>query len=294
MIASGIAGVNANPNASGNASGNAGVAAPAVTVTIDVEDYDREQNLPHFERAMDALLGLLDERSVKATAFIVGTLATFRPSLVERIAGLGHEIGVHGHAHQTLDSFDPQTFGALSADVRRRLEDLAGAPVVGYRAPHFSLTPSTSWAPAALLEAGYQYSSSVLPTRGHHRHVGYSKAPRGPFRWGCGLLELPCGLFAGIPVGGAYLRIAPAALSRLMVRRAARRTPWVYVHPHDFATDEPFAVMPEHSWFESRVLFARRKVMLDRLTAAFGANAAPPLKDRLDEIGRRELPVLPG
>ena len=275
-----------------NESADGEPATSGVTVTIDVEDYDREKNLPHFERAMDALLGLLDERGVRATAFIVGTLATFRPGLVQQIAALGHEIGVHGHEHRTLDSFDPHTFGALSADVRRRLEDLTGAPVVGYRAPHFSLTPSTSWAPPALLEAGYQYSSSVLPTRGHHRHVGYSKAPRGPFRWDCGLLELPCGLFAGIPVGGAYLRIAPAPLSRLMVRRASRRTPWVYVHPHDFAVDEPFAVMPDHSWFESRVLFARRKVMLDRLVAALGANAAPPLKDRVDEIGRRDLPVL--
>jgi len=53
-------------------------------------------------------------------------------------------------------------------------------------------------------------------------------------------------------------------------------------------------VMPEHSWLESRVLFARRTVMLDRLAAAFGDNAGPPLKDRLDDIGRRALPVLAG
>src|SRR5690554_7127094 len=38
-------------------------------------------------------------------------------------------------------------------------------PVLGYRAPTFSLVPATVWATEVLVEEGFAYSSSVLPAK---------------------------------------------------------------------------------------------------------------------------------
>jgi polysaccharide deacetylase family protein (PEP-CTERM system associated) len=276
------------PSTARTSSGRSGI-----TVTIDVEEFEHDESRAHTEDALDRVLDFLDERDVRATAFVVGTFAARRPELVRRIARGGHEIGLHGHRHQMLDSFDPTVFEAETRDARLHLADVAGAEVDGYRAPSFSLTPSTLWAPRALLDAGFRYSSSVVPTRHPRAHVGFPGAPRGPFVWSCGLVELPCPLFAGIPVGGAYLRLAPARLCSRMVRSSARRTPWIYVHPRDFDVDEPFAKMPDHSRLESYVLFARRGVMFSRLDRALRLGSAPPLRERLDELLAERLPVVP-
>ena len=56
------------------------------------------------------------------------------------------------------------------------LEDLAGQPVIGYRAPSFSITPRSRWAVDVLLEEGYRYDSSVFPIR--RGRYGDPTAPR--------------------------------------------------------------------------------------------------------------------
>src|SRR5260370_18734884 len=67
-------------------------------------------------------------------------------------------------------------------DIRRakqRLEDLVGAPVIGYRAPNFSIGPRQSWAYSILMEEGFQYDSSTDPIL--HDRYGRPNAPRFPY-----------------------------------------------------------------------------------------------------------------
>ncbi|MGW4135197.1 polysaccharide deacetylase family protein [Streptomyces mirabilis] len=45
---------------------------------------------------------LLDERGVRATFFLLGSVARRSPGVVSRIAAAGHEIGVHGRQHRQL------------------------------------------------------------------------------------------------------------------------------------------------------------------------------------------------
>ena len=45
------------------------------------------------------------------------------------------------------------------------LEDSPGTPVLGYRAPSFSITARSLWALDVLLDAGYRYDSSVFPVK---------------------------------------------------------------------------------------------------------------------------------
>lgn len=49
-----------------------------------------------------AILDVLDERSAKATFFVIGKKADAHPDLVKEIVRRGHDVGVHGYDHDRL------------------------------------------------------------------------------------------------------------------------------------------------------------------------------------------------
>ena len=57
---------------------------------------------------------------------------------------------------------------------RRRSRD---APVLGYRAPSYSITPRSLWALDILIEEGYRYDSSIFPIRHDRYGIPLSPAP---------------------------------------------------------------------------------------------------------------------
>ncbi len=218
-------------------------------LTVDVEDWPQSTLNPHLPisgRALSNTRRLLDvfqEFGVKATFFVQSRVAEKFPQLVKRIADEGHEIGTHGHNHIPLFSQKPEEF---AEDLRLSLEILgamAVKPVVGYRAPDFSLRRDTLWALEILREQGIRYSSSIFPFGG--RRYGM---PGGLF--GChstpeGITEVPLSVvpFAGRawPVaGGGYLRLYPYRLTRWAMRRiqSEGRPVVVYVHPYELDPEE--------------------------------------------------------
>jgi polysaccharide deacetylase family protein (PEP-CTERM system associated) len=221
----------------------------------------------------------------------VGEIAEAEPDLVREIAAAGHELALHGWRHVVLTE---QTPAELADDVRRGkalLEDLAQHEVVGFRAPTFSLVATTVWATDVLLDAGYRYSSSVLP--GPSPLYGFPGAPRDPFRWPNGLVELPVptagpGRLQVPYLGGTYLRVLPEPLIALVHRRGDRALPWTYVHPYDVDTEEPYWVVPDAGWMSPALWIGRAGLVakLDRLGAALGT-FGPPLRDRLDHLADR-------
>ena len=62
---------------------------------------------------------------------------------MKEIAAGGHEIGLHSYRHTPLTEADPDTFRREVGDARAFMQDLAGQPVLGFRAPTFSLVEST-------------------------------------------------------------------------------------------------------------------------------------------------------
>ena len=62
------------------------------------------------------------------------------------------------------------------ARARSLLEDATGTPILGYRAPSFSISRANPWAFDCIAQAGHRYSSSVYPVR--HDHYGMPDAPR--------------------------------------------------------------------------------------------------------------------
>jgi hypothetical protein len=255
-----------------------------VTVTFDLEDSrGSSAQEERFVAMSHRFLEFIEERGITATVFIVGEIARSHPGLVRRVAEGGHEIGLHGLRHVTL--------GAVGA---ARLPAELKEP--GFRAPIFSLTPATEWAVEQIAEASFSYSSSVLPAA-NPLH-GWPGAPRGPCRWGNGLIELPCPVWGAgrlsIPVlGGIYLRYVPLAMKRrLLAGLGEQAIPWSYSHPYDIDPDEPFFVMPHANRITSLILHTRRGVTLRRLEAliAAGGGAGAPLVDRVRELSGRELP----
>ena len=123
-------------------------------LTIDVEDYFHvsafEEISPpaswssrelRVDRNTDRVLSLLAEAEVKSTFFVLGWVAERCPDLIRRIGREGHEIASHGYGHQRVST---QGRTAFREDIRRSkrlLEDLTGLPVIGYRAPSYSISP---------------------------------------------------------------------------------------------------------------------------------------------------------
>ena len=258
--------------------------SPLITFTADVEDYAPPGEALRAPEVTDQLLEFLAARSIRGTFFIVGELAAPMSDAVRAIAAGGHEIGLHGWEHRPLAEVEPAT---LRADLRRgrdTLEQLAQQPVVGFRAPMFSLVPDAHAALDGLVEAGFTYSSSVLPARS--MLWGDPSAPRHPFRWPNGLHELPCPIatFAGLAnpyLGGAYLRVLPHAFVRYgLARSQPDEILWLYCHPYDLDAGEPFRPRPELGRY-SRLMWLGRGRMLAKIDKVLAGRAAPPLCERV-------------
>ncbi len=227
-------------------------------LSIDVEDYfqvsamapyiAREQwdSIPcRVERNLDVILGLLAESGNKATFFTLGWIAERHPAIVRRIADEGHELASHGYGHLRATDQSPASFLEDIRSAKHILEDLCGRPVVGYRAPSFSVGKTNPWAFDCILEAGYLYSSSVYPVK--HDHYGMPDAPRFPYESRPGLTEIPVTTSrvfnSNLPAGGGgYFRLLPYAMSRWLisrVNRVDRRPAIFYFHPWEVDPDQP-------------------------------------------------------
>ena len=251
----------------------------SLTFTLDLEDHRPDETAElRFPVITERLLDDLDEWGATGTVFAVGEVVRDHPDLVKRIAARGHEIGLHGARHTPLPEVGPDRFAAETAEATDRLAQLIGCPVRGFRAPIFSLVPASKWAPAVLTDLGYSYSSSVLPAA--NPLFGWPGAPTRPFRWPCGLVELPAPVHGvgsvRLPLfGGTYLRLTPAVVARLLAQRAPKHA-WLYAHPYDFDVDEERWVVPEVGALGSRTLWGGRSGMRNKV-ASLVSGADRPL-----------------
>lgn len=224
--------------------------------TVDVEDWfdgipiasgAKASAERRLELGMDALLGHLDDRGVRATFFFLGPTALQYPELVRRLAREGHELGCHGWSHDLLYAMGRETFRRETSDAKRAIEDVSGEPVTVYRAAYFSVTEESLWALEILAELGFRCDSSVFPVRNWRYGIpGFDLTP-GPVSTPAGeMFEFPLSVidYPGrrLPAsGGAYFRIYPYALTRAHLRRLEReeRPAVFYLHPWELDPDHP-------------------------------------------------------
>ena len=205
-------------------------------MTVDVEDYFQVSAFePHVDKAQwqtlpcrvesntQRILELFAEHQVRATFFTLGWVAQRYPELVRDIVAGGHELASHGWEHIRVSTQTPQDFRQDIERTRKLLQDISGEPVRGYRAASYSIGSSEAWAWDQLAEAGYSYSSSIVPIR--HDLYGIPDAPRFAFDAAGGrILEIP---ITTVPIegrnincgGGGWFRLFPYAFSRWAMNR---------------------------------------------------------------------------
>jgi polysaccharide deacetylase family protein (PEP-CTERM system associated) len=228
--------------------------------SIDVEDWFQVSDFEEIvefsawrwyeSRVMqntERVLNLLAHAGVRATFFILAWNAQRHRKLPQMIAAAGHEIASHGYGHGLAYEIGPEAFRRDVERSKKLLEDLTGSPVLGYRAPSFSITKRSLWALDVLLDLGFQYDSSIFPVR--DPLYGIPEARRFPFpitRNGRTLTEFPISTvrWGGrvLPLGGgAYLRLMPYRYTRWGLRRLERdrQAAIFYVHPWELDPEQP-------------------------------------------------------
>jgi len=231
------------------------------------------------EASMDRLLGLMVDAGARGTFFTLGEVAAAHPSVVRTIAALGHEVACHGDRHECVHRMTPEQFRSDIRRAKRRLEDLAGAPVIGYRAPNFSIGAAQTWAYSILMEEGFLYDSSTHPIL--HDRYGRPTAPRFPygvFRTGMAwLTEFPIGTArvwgVNLPIGGGgYFRLSPYEFTRRgihYVNTFERQPVMFYVHPWELDPGQPRPPMPRALRFRHYVGIKHQAAKLSHLLAEF-------------------------
>lgn len=205
-------------------------------------------------RALPRLVELFARHGIRATWFVVGEdlddvavgsarAAVARALLVER-ARAGDELANHSlHHPYDLARRSPTEVAAEIGGCDARLRALTGAPIVGFRAPGYDLSPAML---AELAARGYRYDSSIFPAPGYYaaklavmaglRVLGRPSgavatepralmAPTAPYRpamaapWRRGqapVVELPIAVtpWTRVPAIGTSLLLAPRWLRR--------------------------------------------------------------------------------
>jgi polysaccharide deacetylase family protein (PEP-CTERM system associated) len=230
-------------------------------MTVDVEDYFHvsafdgvlpRQRWDRMESRVcantDRLLEIFDSAGVRGTFFVLGWVADRFPDLVRRIAALGHEVASHGYEHRLVYDQTPQAFREDLRRAKAVLEATAGAPVLGYRAPSYSVTPRSLWALDILIEEGYAYDASIFPI--HHDRYGIPVSARHAYRLeraGGSLVEAPGSTVRlgplNLPIGGGgYFRLLPYVWTKWGIARLNRtegQPAIFYLHPWEIDPDQP-------------------------------------------------------
>jgi polysaccharide deacetylase family protein (PEP-CTERM system associated) len=227
-------------------------------LTIDVEEYFQVSGFTNvvtfdnwrkmecrLEIGLHKILEMLDD--VKSTFFILGWVAENKPDLVKKIAQTGNEIATHGRFHRFVNSLSPEEFRADLNYAKKQLEDLIGIPVIGHRAPSFSITKEIPWAFEVLAEIGFKYDSSVYPIK--RRLGGIAGESVRPYKITTNsgdLWEFPLAVTSilgrKLPVaGGGFFRLYPYWFTkRAIASLNCQGIPVVvYLHPWEFDPQQP-------------------------------------------------------
>lgn len=231
-------------------------------MTVDVEDYfhvsalsevirrdDWDRMEYRAEQSTGRLLELFASHGVRATFFVLGWVAKRSPELIKRIHAAGHEVACHGLTHELVYRQTPEVFRQETRESKDLLEDLIGAPVLGYRAASYSITAQSLWAIDILCELGFRYDSSIFPIA-HDRYGIPGASTRPGLMHGKGggtLVEFPLStaeLFGRrVPVaGGGYFRLLPYWFTRWGLRsiNENQNQPFIfYLHPWEIDAAQP-------------------------------------------------------
>lgn len=222
---------------------------PIHALSVDVEEWFNATILQETGRVTPpeevvvrncrTLMELFAATRSRATWFFLGEVAERYPFLVAEAVAAGHELGVHGFHHHQPAALGRSRFREALRRAKDVVETAGGKKATGYRAVDFGVNESSRWVLDEVLDAGFEYDSSIFPARMSRYGVAnactaphWQRAPSG--RW---IFEVPVSVLrlGGLSLpfaGGGYFRLLPLALTRLAAWWVARRRPLVfYLHP---------------------------------------------------------------
>lgn len=135
---------------------------------------------------------LLDRHRIRGTFFLEGRHGEEDPATVAQVVARGHELGMHGWAHEPWAELGPDEERELARRATAALADAAGEAPVGFRAPGGARTEQTA---SVLVDLGYRADASL----------GDGMRPA---RLAPGLAQVPF-VWGGVD-GAFYLRPEPA------------------------------------------------------------------------------------
>lgn len=257
---------------------------------IDMNDWGAYAS--RIETGLSVLLDLLDAAGVRATFFVLGWQAERSPHLVPMLVRRGHEIASHGWSHRFVYRQGPQQFREELRRSLQLLEAQSGQPVLGYRAPFFSITKDALWALDILVEEGITYDSSVFPTVNYR--YGIPNASRAPgfltTPSGARLFEVPLSTVRlpgmNFPLGGGgYFRLYPYRLTRALCHRILdheHRGLVFYVHPWEFDTRQPRISLPR--WLPQWTHYHRLEATAENTARLLADFKFVPMREAFEHV----------
>jgi hypothetical protein len=225
---------------------------------------------------VDFLLDAFADAGGAGTFFAVSDVVEEHAAMLDAVAKR-HEIGSHTHSHRHLSELSADKRRAELANSRERLEAATSADVVGFRAPSFDVADDHF---PMLVETGYEYDSSVVPSRSIPGWYGgewdtwrpspapavvsdaaadptKSPATADPTKASAtaDLAEVPVAVMPGLrlPLTGTWIRFFGVYYTILGMRLLARRgiAPVLYVHPWELVDIPKIEGVPSRIYFRS-------------------------------------------
>ena len=213
----------------------------SILLSFDIEEFDlpaefgaeisRDDMFAIAGEGARRILRTVNEAGARVTFFVTAAFAREFPDLVREMKSSGHEIASHGFFHTTFEPADLKRS-------REALEEIAGAPVRGFRMARLAEVGKRD-----ILEAGYEYESSLNPVWLPGRYCNFT-APLKPFREPCGLWQMPVSALPVVrfPLFWLSFKNLPLPLYLPLAKTAMSATGFfnMYSHPweyHERATE---------------------------------------------------------
>jgi len=222
--------------------------------TIDVESFSDTEcisysnNIPENNMldGLDEYINLLEKFGIKATMFSVCSAAEqIKDSIAEYIKR-GHKLALHGYDHTAPLDMNNKDFEKNIVKAKKKLEDMFGVTIKGFRAPFFSLNNNQL---EILKNAGFKYDASHNSCSSA-RHVGrldlsnFVSSLTGVFSKG-GFYEfgLVCQRIAGylMPIcGGGYSRLIHWPVLKPVLQKYIQNNDYYvfYLHPFELSREK--------------------------------------------------------
>jgi len=220
-----------------------------VAITLDLEEwtdleYLKKYNIDNSVHFVPKVIPFLEEAATEGlflTVFVVGSVARRYPDVIRLIHAMGHEVASHSINHKLLSEQTTEQFIKETREAKCDLECIIQNPVVGYRAPCFSMGNEKL---DALWSLGFLYDSSLIRFA---KHPLYGSLDMSAFRIcddhvftkdGHFEFEIPTlNIFGGsFPIsGGGYFRLFPLPIMKMLMKKYWENSSnfVFYIHPFE-------------------------------------------------------------